>query len=265
MKGSKIVGILIILIIICSIGVVSYYSISKSISPKPQGSEVVLTPNDINSSGNETTGNDTIETVNLTINKRSGDIKIMFADTDTICNVTSKSKNSTPTITSSKENSTVKVNINSENSDNKIVLSKRYKYNITGSTLAGGLDLNLSKDAKVDNCNYNLTTGGINIGLNNGTLNNFTSHIASGGMNIVGMPSGVTTINSTIEVGGINVQLSEPVAHILSNVKLGGLNPGDYQKISDNNYKGKSFDVSSNKLVVYGNVEVGGINAQTLK
>ena len=44
---------------------------------------------------------------------------------------------------------------------------------------------------------------------------------------------------------------------------MGGINPGDYQLIGKNEYKGKLFDSSENKLIIYNNIGLGGVNTQS--
>lgn len=265
MNGGKIVGILIILVIIASIGIVSYDAVSNTISPR-NVSEVIFNEGQLNQTVlEENSTNTSLENVNVNINKKTGGVIILFADSPNIYNVTSEVGNSTTNVTNSQENSTLNVNIESESSDEVIVLSNKYNYNISGHIVAGGVAVNIANKSKVDNINMNLTSGGLTLDLKDGTLNNVSSHITAGGLNINGLPSGVTTIRSTIEIGGVNVQLNEPVAHIFSNVDVGGLNPGDYQTVSDNEFKGNNFDISPNKLVLYSNIDLGGVNTQNFQ
>ena len=77
------------------------------------------------------------------------------------------------------------------------------------------------------------------------------------------VPNGVTTINSEIQIGGLNLQLGRPIADIFSNIDVGGINSGDYQQISDVEFKGNEFDSSNNKLIVHNNIRLGGVNTQS--
>ena len=76
---------------------------------------------------------------------------------------------------------------------------------------------------------------------------------------------GFKDVKSKIEVGGININLKKPVADVSCNIKVGGLNPSGYQKISETEYKGNEYDSSKDKLKLKANVRLGGINTQSFK
>ena len=98
----------------------------------------------------------------------------------------------------------------------------------------------MNNASKVSDLSADITAGGVSIKLDGGTLNSSNIKVTTGGLDISGQPVGVSQINSKIDVGGVNLHLDKHVADIFSNVEVGGINPGDYQKISNieyNNHK----------------------------
>lgn len=266
MDSSKILGVIIIIALLLSVCVVGYTTLTRTTDSNENIATVesILEESDLNQTGYE--ANETISTVNLVIDQKAGGASIEFVDNmSAVYNVTSRNDgNNTTEVTYNQTDDHLDVVVQSNSSDNKILLSNKYNYNISGNFIAGGFDANLNNNASVDQMNVNATLGGVNIRLNGGRLNTLNTLITTGGLNVYGDPVGVTTINSEIQVGGLNLQLTRPVADIISNIDLGGINPGDYQKVSDVEYKGNEFDTSENKLIVNNNIRVGGINTQEL-
>lgn len=265
MDGSKILGIVIIIALLLSLCVVGYSAVTKTTenNDKAVTNEAVLNESDLNQTVNGT--NETISTVNLVIDQKTGGANIEFVDNmSAVYNVTSKDDGNIITnVTSNQTDDHLDVVIHSNSSDNTILLSNKYTYNISGSFIAGGFDANLNNNASVDQMNINATLGGVNLRFNGGKLNALNTIITTGGLNILGEPRGVTTVNSEIQIGGLNLQLGKPIADIFSNIDVGGINPGDYQKVSDVEYKGNDFDTSDNKLIVNNNIRLGGVNTQS--
>ena len=270
MNGNKIFGIIIIIALILSVALAGYSAVNKVVEndddAKVVQTQFVMDESELNKTGLEDTVNGTISTVNLNINQKTGGTQIEFADDTTAVYTITANDDATSTatnVTAQQDESTLNVNIESNSSDNKIVLSNKYNYNISGNFVAGGFEANLNNNSKVDDMNINATLGGITLNLNDGTLNTLNSHITTGGLNIMGEPNGETAINSEIEIGGVNLQLTQPVADIFTNIEVGGINPGDYQKVSDNEYKGNEFDSSENKLIINNTIRLGGVNTQS--
>ncbi len=268
MEGRKILGVIIIIALILSIGLVSYSAVTKQFSPKDKNVntiENILDESELNTTLLENSTDGNITTINLNIYQKTGGSKISFADnTTTIYNITSTTKkNASTNVTTEVDGDTLTVNIESNDSDNKIVLSNKYRYNINDEFVAGAFDATLDNNAEVDNMEIHGTLGGVNIKFNDGSLNSSDIKITTGGLNIRGEPKGQSTIASEIEIGGVNLALSKPVADIFTNIDVGGTNPGKYQKVSDNEYKGTDFDASGNKLIITSNIRVGGVNAQS--
>ena len=61
----------------------------------------------------------------------------------------------------------------------------------------------------------------------------------------------------------LTFQTENPIADIFSNIDVGGISHGDYQQVSDTEYKGNSFDSSENKLIINNNIKVGGVNTRS--
>lgn len=264
MDSSKILGILIIIALILSICVVGYSAVNNAVDTGDEEgiveNQAILDEADLN----DTTG-DSISTVNLFIDQKTGGANIEFVDNmTTVYNITSKeNENDTTNVTTNQTGDHLDVVVHSNSSDNTIYLSNKYNYNISGNFIAGGFDANLNNNATVDQMNINATLGGVNIRFNGGSLNTLNTIITTGGLNIIGEPSGVTTVNSEIQIGGLNLQLGRPIADIFSNIDVGGINSGDYQQVSDVEYKGNEFDSSDNKLIVNNNIRLGGVNTQS--
>lgn len=264
MDSSKILGILIIIALILSICVVGYSAVNRVVETGDEEgvveTQAILDEADLNN----TTG-ESISTVNLVIDQKTGGANIEFVDNmSTVYNITSKdNENDTTNVTTNQTGDHLDVVVHSNTSDNTIFLSNKYTYNISGNFIAGGFDANLNNNATVDQMNINATLGGVNVRFNGGKLNTLNTIITTGGLNIIGEPSGVTTINSEIQIGGLNLQLGRPIADIFSNIDVGGINSGDYQQISDVEYKGNEFDSSDNKLIVNNNIRLGGVNTQS--
>lgn len=261
MDSSKTLGIIIILVIIFSIIVVGYGAFVKDSVEASKTVETVFDQSQINQSDDS---NGTLSKVNLNIHQKTGGVNIRFADTDNVYNITSKSGNRTPTIINEQNDSALNVEVDSNNSDLTIVLSNKYRYNINCDIVAGGFNGKFTENAKVNALVLDVTAGGVNLDLNGGKLSKVRTKIATGGLNIKGMPKGLTTIKANIEVGGISLNLKKPVADVTSNIKVGGLYPSDYQKISENEYKGKEFDSSNDKLILKDNISFGGVNTQSI-
>ena len=264
MDSSKILGILIIIALILSLCVVGYSAINKSINNASEEgvveNQVILNEADLNNSSVQN-----ISTVNLVIDQKTGGANIEFVDNMTaVYNITSKeNENDTTNVTTNQTGDHLDVVVHSNSSDNTIFLSNKYNYNISGNFIAGGFDANLNNNATIDQMNINATLGGVNIRFNGGSLNTLNTIITTYRLNIIGEPNGVTTINSEIQIGGLNLQLGRPIADIFSNIDVGGINSGDYQQISDVEFKGNEFDSSNNKLIVHNNIRLGGVNTQS--
>ncbi len=262
MDSSKILGILIIIALILSIAVVGYATVNKVIDNDTNYVETqsILDESDLNQ-----TDDGNISTVNLVIDQKTGGVNIEFTDNlTTVYNITSKDEdNATTNVTTNQSGDHLDVTVHSNSSDNTIFLSNKYDYNISGNFIAGGFEANLNNNASVDQMNINTTLGGVNLRFNGGSLNTLNTVITTGGLNIIGEPNGLTTVNSEIQIGGLNLQLNRPIADIFSNIDVGGINSGDYQQISDVEYKGNEFDSSDNKLVVNNNIRLGGVNTQS--
>lgn len=271
MEGNKIAGIIIIIALILSVVLVGYNSINSTATVNEDVTVVesvhVMEESELNQTLIDGSENSNLTTINLNINQETGGSKIEFMDNTTqIYKVVSKDdKNATPTtVTTNQENDKLDVNINSKSSDNTIMLSNKYNYNISGRIVAGGLTANLNNASKVSDLSADITAGGVSIKLGGGTLNSSNIKVTTGGLDISGQPVGVSQINSKIDVGGVNLHLNKPVADIFSNVEVGGINPGDYQKISNIEYKGNEFDSSENKLILNSSITLGGLNTQPL-
>lgn len=267
MNGGKILGVLIIIVLILSVAVVGYNTLTKSAD---KDKNIVKTTNMMDESElNQTVtgeGNDSVQTVTLNLKQKVGSARIRFADNSSIIyNITSSNeKNKTTTVTTNHNDSNLEVNIDSEAADNEIILSNKYHYIINTDIVSGGFKVNLSENANIDELNVVLTAGGVDIDFKGGSLNTLNSRITTGGMNIKGEPKGVTTLNSIIEVGGLNIQLDKAVADIFSDIEVGGINPGNYKHVGNNEYKGDLFDSSENKLIVHNNIRLGGVNTQSV-
>lgn len=265
MDSGKILGVIIMIALILSLCVVGYSAITHTDTEEENivQSESILEESDLNQTYSDS--NETISTVNLVIDQKTGEANIEFVDNmSAIYNVTSKDEGElTTNVTSNQTDDHLDVVIQSNSSDNTILLSNKYTYNISGNFIAGGFDANLNNNASVDEMNINATLGGVDIRFNGGHLNTLNTIITTGGLNIIGEPSGVTTVNAEIQIGGLNLQLDRPVADIFSNIDVGGINPGDYQKVSDVEYKGNEFDSSENKLILNNNIRLGGVNTQS--
>lgn len=266
MNGGKILGVLIIIVLILSVAVAGYNTLTKSTDndEKIVQTTSVMDESDLNQTFTED-GDDSIQTVTLNINQKVGGSRISFADnSSTIYNITSNNEeNKTTTVTTNQNGSNIEVNIDSEEADNEIILSNKYNYTINGDIVTGGFSSNISKNAHIDEINLNLTAGGVDIEFDGGSLNTLNSMITTGGLNIIGEPKGETRINSEIEVGGLNLQIDKPIADIFSEIEVGGINPGDYQQIGDKEYKGNLFDSSENKLIINNTIRLGGVNTQS--
>lgn len=266
MRTNRLLGIVIIIALILSIALVGYSAVNKTIDNDKDNvveTQHVMDETELNKSEVEDTVNGTISTVNLNINQKTGGANIEFSDnTTTVYTITSSEKEASTNITTHQNGSNLDINIESNSSDNTIVLSNKYNYNISGNFIAGGFSADLNNNSRVDVMNVTATLGGVTLKLDGGSLNVLNSRITTGGLNIMGEPNGVTTINSEIEIGGLNLQLSQPAADIFTNIEVGGINPGDYQKISEDEYKGNEFDSSENKLIIHNYIRVGGVNTQ---
>lgn len=266
MNGGKILGIVIVIVMILSIAFVGYSTVTKvsDNDEKIVQTVEILDESDLNES---LTLEDTESkpTVNININQKVGGTSIEFADNaSTIYNITSNNEeNKTTTVTTNQSEGHLDVYIDSEEADNTIVLSNKYNYTINGEMVSGGFSADLANNSQVDAININVTAGGVDIKFDGGSLNTLNSTITTGGLNIIGEPKGLTTVYSEIEVGGLNIQIDKAIADIFSEIEVGGINPGDYQKVSENEYKGNLFDSSDNKLIIHNNIRLGGVNTQS--
>ncbi len=267
MDGNKILGIIIVIALILSVAAVGYSAVNNAMNPDKENvvqTQLLLDESELNYT-EFSAPNSTISTVNLHIDQKVGGVDIKFADNaSNVYNITSNDEeNSTTNVTYTQDGDHLDVNIVSDKSDQTIILSNKYAYNISANMVTGGLTADITDNAQIDELNVNSTLGGINLAFNGGSLNTSNIRITSGGLNIVGEPKGVTTINSEIEIGGINIQTENPIADIFSNIDVGGISPGDYQQVSDTEYKGNSFDSSENKLIINNNIKVGGVNTRS--
>lgn len=268
METNKILGIIIIIALILSVITVGYSAINKTAHPneKVANTVYIMDQSDLNKTELENTENGTIKTINLEIKQKTGGVNIKFADnTTTIYNISSNDKNQSTTVNTQQDGDHLDITVESNSSDNTIVLSNKYNYNITGSLVAGGFSALLNNGAKVDVIDVDTTAGGVNVEFNTGSLNTLDVSITTGGLNIKGEPNGVTTVNSQIEVGGLNIQSNKNIVDLFSKIEVGGVNPGNYQQISDNEYKGNEFDSSENKLIIHNYIKLGGVNTQKIR
>ena len=66
---------------------------------------------------------------------------------------------------------------------------------------------------------------------------------------------------TSIDIGGVNIGLNQPVGHIISKINLGGTNSNNnYQNVSATEFKGNNFDSSSNRVELNSNIQMGGVN-----
>lgn len=268
MDSGKITGIIIILALILSVIFVGYNTVTGITDSEE--SAVVTTQTLDESEINQTFTQDddsSITNVNININQKIGGTRIEFADnSSTIYNITSENEKNTKTaVTTTQNNSTLDVNIDSEESDNTIILSDKYNYTINGEIITGGFYTNFNNNAKVDEINLNITAGGIDLEFNGGSLNTLNASITTGGLNINGEPNGETLIYSKIDVGGLNLQVNNAIADVFSDIEVGGINSGDYEKIGENEYKGNQFDSSQNRFIIHNNIKLGGLNTQSFE
>lgn len=263
MDAPKTAGIIIILILIFSIGLVGYNSYTSLENDEQNNmTSEILTADQVTQLFNNS-ANNTISTVDINLNQKTGGAEIRFEDTDNIYNITSESQtNQTTDVSYTADNGTVNVNIDSNDTDNVIILSNKYVYNINGQMSAGGINTEIGNNSHVNSLNLNITLGGITLNLDGGSIDNINTNINTGGVNIMGTPHGTTTVNSHISVGGINIDLDNPVAHIYSTTNVGGTSAEDYQKISDIEYKSSNFDSSNDKIIINSYVDVGGLYIQ---
>ena len=271
MNARKIVGILILVILILSLVVVCANAIlsNEDHNNKAQFSQV-LKDNELQSLSEEDENYDYdssegITEVNLNIKQKTGGVRILFAkDTNNVYNITSTKKDSKMSVTKSVNGSTLNVNVNAKDSETTIVLSTKYRYNITGAMTAGGLQGDLD-NSRIDTLNFNIVMGGINLNLTNTThLDKFNSNITMGGINIIGNGQFGTNMNTNVDIGGINIESSNPIVLAKVNVNLGGAQgSNNYQTSTDGQHteiKGNQYDSADNKLLINSNIEIGGLS-----
>lgn len=279
MKASKIIGILIIIALILSIAVVGLNSFVLN-ADKSSGTHasMIMKQDEIQnatfSENNETNTSELYvmvnETdnvkpiININIHQKVGNVKIEFADTDNVYNVTtSNANNASTTIKHSQTNETVNVDITSKSAGNTIVLSNKYRYNINGELLTGAVDAELSPDAHINDMGFNMTLGGININFDNANVNRVDNHLTVGGININGIPSGYTHMDSEIKLGGLNLQNNNQKVYVRSNIELGGYNADGYQYHYFEGYDcltGNAYINSAEQFDVTSKIQIGGLN-----
>jgi len=278
MKASKILGILIIIALILSIAIVGVNSFILN-KDKASGNTVsmIMKPDEIENityaDNNETNISELYVTVNesnirptinINIHQKVGAVKIEFADTDDIYNVTtSNSNNASTTIKHSQTNETVTVDITSKSAGNTIVLSNKYRYNINAELLSGGINAELSPNSQIDTMGLNITLGGANINLNNAYINHLDNHVTVGGVNVNGIPHGYAHMDSEIKIGGLNLANNNQKVYVRSNIELGGYNAEGYQYNYFNGFnclKGNAYDGSTEQFDITSKIQIGGLN-----
>lgn len=272
MNGSKIVGILILVLLVLSLVIVSVGAALSNTSNNNQVNYKLTFKDDqldslvANSTDYSEYGTENVTDVNINIKQKTGGVRILFAkNTNNVYNITGvKDKDSRTTVTNSVNGSTLNVNIDSKNTETIIVLSNKYRYNITGDMTTGGLQGDLD-NSRIGSLNYNIVMGGINLNITNTThLDKFNSNITLGGVNIEGNGQFGTAMNVNVDIGGINVNSVNPVVLAKVNVNLGGANGADgYTTVSNGSYteiKGTQYDSVSNKMTINSNIEIGGLS-----
>ncbi|WP_455644738.1 hypothetical protein [Methanosphaera sp.] len=262
MENSKIVGILIILALILSVGIIGYNATINVYKHSGDTSETILEDSKLSQITDNETTSSAVKTVNLNIHQKTGATSIEFADTDNVYKITTNGQfNTTTNVTYSENGDTLNIDVNSDEDENNIVLSNKYVYNINETSTSGGFDITINNKARINTLNTNITIGGVNVEFNGGSLTTFNNQINTGGINIEGTPSGETTINSNIVVGGVNAKIGQ-IGHVFTTTDLGGSSLDSYQTISDNEYKGVDFDNSQNKITFNSKIQVGGLNIE---
>lgn len=277
MKANKIVGILIIIALILSIAIVGVNSFILNSKTNDNTVSMIMKPDEIENTtiveNNETniselyvTVNDSNirPTININIHQKVGAVKIEFADTDDIYNVTtSNADNASTTIKHSQTNESVDVDITSKSAGNTIVLSNKYRYNINAELLTGGVGVELTPNCQIDNMGINMTLGGVNINLNNAYINHLDNHVTVGGINLRGIPHGYSHMDSEIKLGGLNIVDNDQKVYVRSKIELGGYNAKGYQHNYFDGFnclKGNAYDASTEKLDVTSIIQIGGLN-----
>lgn len=270
MNGNKKLGILILVLLVLSLVIVSVGTALSNTNHNKINYKLTFKDDQLNSlvnnSSDEETGGENITDININIKQKTGGVRILFAkDTDNVYNITGvKDKKSKTTVTNSVNGSTLNVNIDSKNKETTLVLSTKYRYNITGDMTAGGLQGNLA-NSRIDSLNYNIVLGGINLNMTNTThLDKFNSNVTLGGINIKGNGQFGTAMDLNVDIGGINVKSYNPVVLAKSNINLGGANGANgYTKVTNGSYneiKGKQYDSAPNKMIISSNIEIGGLS-----
>ncbi|OED30139.1 hypothetical protein [Methanosphaera sp. WGK6] len=262
MENSKIVGILIIVVLILSIGIIGYNATINVYKHSGDTSETILEDSQLSQITDNETTSSAIKTINLNIHQKTGATEIEFADTDDVYKITTNGQfNTTTNVTYSENGDVLNIDINSDEDENTIVLSNKYVYNINETSTYGGFSINVNNKARINTLNTNITMGGVNVEFNGGSLTTFNNQINTGGVNIEGTPSGETNINSNIVIGGFNAKIGQ-VGHVFTTTDLGGSNLDGYQTISDMEYKGVDFDNSQNKITITSKIQIGGLNIE---
>ena len=269
MNWNKKLGILILVLLILSLVIVGAGTALSKNQNNKINYKLTLKDNQLDSlmtNSSNGTGGENITDVNINIKQKTGGVRILFAkNTDNVYNITGvKDKKSKTTVTNSVNGSTLNVNIDSKNKETTIVLSTKYRYNITGDMTAGGLQGNLA-NSRIDSLNYNIVMGGINLNLTNTThLDNFNSNVTLGGINIRGNGQFGTSINANVDIGGINIKSVDPIVLAKANINLGGANGGNGYKTITNGtnteIKGNQHDSAHNKMIINSNIEIGGLS-----
>lgn len=258
MDFDKIGGIIVLLVLILSVGLTGYSSIATlSDDSNDSVHNITLTQAQLNQSS--ANGSSNISTVNVNINQKSGGVDLKFADSDNIYNIASDDSNNTTNVEYNvNENGELDVNITSDDAGNEIILSNKYTYNINGQLVTGGLNCEATPNSKINSLIFNTTTGGVNLELNGGTLNNANINIVAGGLNIKGTPNGVSNINSNVTVGGVSLDLNQSGYKINSHTEVGGSQIQDVSGSPDCQYTSTQYDTTNNKVNINSYVRVGG-------
>lgn len=279
MDSSKVLGILIIVALIASVGVVGVNSIILNNNQASGNSHSIILGIDAleNASmmNNEETNSSDLyiqlnnstnvkPVINMNIHQKAGVVNVEFADTDSIYNITSSNyNNSSTTVKYEQSNETFNVDVSSNSAENTIVLSNKYDYNINGEMMAGIFNTTLTPESKVNSMSVNITLGYLRMKLNNARVNSISTDITTGVANFEGITSGYTHIDSDIKVGLMNLKENQGKVYVRSDIPLGAENAPGYQDIKKGGYdllKGSQFDASNEKLDITSHVQVGGLN-----
>ena len=240
MDNSKKVGIIIIIAIILSICISAYVGYINN-------ETMDNTTQKLNKDTLNLDDNFTPEVINININQ-TGTYLINFTDSEDIATITSQKtdKAQSLNITNTQDGQNLNIDINSDTDDNVILLSNKYKYNINCKSVVGGYAVDLPTNAHVENLTTIVGLGGVAI---------------NGGSAIEGHATGLANANSTIAVGGLQIDVNNPL-NIHSDVLFGG---SQLNKTETNNttvdFVDSNYNSAENRMNVNSNIQIGGISA----